>query len=79
MTRSVILRGYRFSVYNRIAAMVLHTKDVLFEREEADPFVPDVPESYQRHHPFGRVPVLSYSGFDVYNTTAITRYVNAAC
>ena len=49
-----------------------------FEVEEIDPFADDVPEHYLKRHPFGRVPVLSHNGFEVYETTAICRYVDAA-
>ena len=78
MTDRVILRGYRYSVYNRIARMVLHEKGVAYEIEEVDPFSPPLPDDYQRRHPFGRVPVLSHGDVDVYETMAITRYVDAA-
>ena len=78
MLSSVVLCGYRFSVYNRIAAMVLHEKGVAYGREEIDPFAPNVPAGYLKRHPFGRVPVLSHDGFDVYETVAIARYVDAA-
>lgn len=78
MRKPVVLRGYQFSVYNRIARMVLHEKGVTYETEEIDPFAVDLPEDYLRRHPFRRVPVLSHGAFDVYETTAIGRYVNAA-
>lgn len=78
MESSVILRGYRYSVYNRIARVVLHEKGVAYKTEEIDPFAVNVPEDYLERHPFGRVPVLSHGEFDVYETSAIARYVNAA-
>ncbi|MGK8236559.1 glutathione S-transferase N-terminal domain-containing protein, partial [Roseovarius sp. MS2] len=78
MEHSVILRGYRYSVYNRIARVVLHEKGVAYETDEIDPFAPDVSEDYLKRHPFGRVPVLSHGEFDVFETSAISRYVNAA-
>ena len=59
MLSSVVLHGYRFSVYNRIAAMVLHKKGIAYEREEVDPFAPDLPAGYRKRHPFARVPVLA--------------------
>ncbi|MCR4267036.1 glutathione S-transferase family protein [Nitratireductor sp. ZSWI3] len=74
----VILRGYQFSVYNRIARIALHEKGVAYETEEIDPFQTDVPLDHLRRHPFGRVPVLSHAGFDIYETTAICRYIEAA-
>lgn len=75
---TVLLRGYRFSVYCRIARMALEEKGVGYGLEEVDPFVPDLPEDYLRRHPFGRVPVLSHSRVDIYETVAITRYIDAA-
>lgn len=46
MPKSVILRGYRYSVYNRIARLVLHEKGVDYDIEEVDPFATDIPEDY---------------------------------
>lgn len=78
MVHSVILRGYRYSVYNRIVRVVLHEKGIAYETEEIDPFAANVSEDHLKRHPFGRVPVLSNGEFDVFETSAITRYVNAA-
>ncbi|MEP1539366.1 MAG: glutathione S-transferase family protein [Paracoccaceae bacterium] len=78
MNHSVILRGYRYSVYNRIARVALHEKGVVYTTEEIDPFTADMPKDYLMRHPFGRVPVLSNGDFDVFETSAITRYINAA-
>lgn len=78
MEHSVTLRGYRYSVYNRIARVVLHEKGVAYETDEIDPFAPNVSEDYLVRHPFGRVPVLSHGEFDVFETCAISWYVNAA-
>jgi len=78
MPNSVVLRGYRYSVYNRIARLVLHEKGVDYEIEEVDPFASDIPKDYLDRQPFRRVPVLSHGTFDVYETSAIARYVDAA-
>lgn len=78
MTQPVLLRGYRFSVYHRIARMVLAEKGVAYDIEEIDPFAQSIPQAYLRRHPFGRVPVLSHGDFDIFETVAITRYVDAA-
>ncbi|CUH98248.1 glutathione S-transferase family protein [Leisingera aquaemixtae] len=78
MATPIILRGYKYSVYNRIVRVVLHEKDVPYETEEIDPFQTMVPKNYLRRHPFGRVPVLSHGNFDVYETAAICRYIEAA-
>jgi glutathione S-transferase len=78
MTRPVLLRGYQFSVYNWIVRLALHEKGVAYEREEVDPFADSVPENYLQRHPFRLVPVLSHGDFDVYETAAIVRYIDAA-
>jgi glutathione S-transferase len=75
---SLVLHGYRFSVYNRIARLALDEKGVACERVEVNPFAPDVPASYLALHPFGRVPTLVHDGFALYETQAITRYVDRA-
>ena len=73
---TVTLTGYRYSIYTRIARMVLEEKGVTFAQIEADPFSPPLPRNHP--HPFGRVPVLSHGSFTVYETSAITRYVDLA-
>lgn len=78
MEKPVVLRGYHYSVYNRIARVALHEKSVAYHIEDIDPFEVSVPEDYVQRHPFRRVPVLSHGDFDVYETAAITRYIEAA-
>src|SRR3954454_15980870 len=73
---SLVLHGYHFSVYNRIARLTLAEKGVAYDRVEVNPFAPDVPASYLALHPFGRVPTLVHDGFALYETVAITRYID---
>jgi glutathione S-transferase len=75
---SVELHGYRYSVYLRIVAMTLTEKGVPWVHVEVDPFAETIPESYLELNPFGRVPTLVHDGFVLYETTAITRYVDEA-
>ncbi len=75
---SLILHGYRYSVYLRIARLALAEKGVTYERVEVNPFAPDVPASYLALNPFGRVPTLVHDGFVLYETAAITRYIDRA-
>ena len=75
---ALVLHGYRYSVYNRIARLALTEKGLPYERIEVNPFAPDVPESYRALHPFGRVPALMHDGFALYETGAITRYIDRA-
>lgn len=75
---SLVLHGYQYSVYNRIARLALAEKGVIYDRVEVNPFAPDVPASYLILHPFGRVPTLVHDGFALYETGAITRYIDRA-
>lgn len=72
----VILHGYRYSVYTRIARIVLAEKGITYTRIEINPFGPDIPQNYLDLHPFGRVPVLVHDDFTLYETGAITRYID---
>ncbi|MBS0527105.1 MAG: glutathione S-transferase family protein [Proteobacteria bacterium] len=74
----LVLHGYRYSVYVRIARLALAEKRVAYDRVEVNPFAPDVPASYPALHPFGRVPTLVHDGFTLYETGAITRYIDRA-
>jgi glutathione S-transferase len=73
---ALILHGYRYSVYQRIARLTLAEKGVAYEQTEVNPFAPDVPAAYLALHPFGRVPALVHDGFALYETAAITRYID---
>jgi len=75
---AVHLHNYRYSVYGRIARMALAEKGVAYEPVEINPFVEDLPASYLALNPFGRVPTLVHDGFVVFETAAITRYVDEA-
>jgi glutathione S-transferase len=77
MADPVHLHGYRYSVYNRIARLVLLSKKVEHGTVEVDPFA-ELSEDYLRLHPFGRVPVLTHGAFRLFETSAITRYVDRA-
>ncbi|HTR84734.1 MAG TPA: glutathione S-transferase family protein [Reyranella sp.] len=75
---TTVLHGYHLSVYLRIARLALAEKGVAYERVEVNPFDPDRPAAYLELHPFGRVPVLVHDGFALYETAAITRYIDRA-
>ncbi|HEX9964247.1 MAG TPA: glutathione S-transferase family protein [Allosphingosinicella sp.] len=77
MADPVRLHGYGYSVYNRIARLALLLKEVGHETVEVDPFA-ELPEAYLRLHPFGLVPVLTHGAFELFETGAITRYVDRA-
>lgn len=75
MSRSVRLIGFTHSVYTRAARIALLEKGVRFETGEHDPFRG---VGVDNPHPFGRVPVLCHGDFEVYETAAITAYIDAA-
>jgi glutathione S-transferase len=73
------LYGLERSVYTRIARLALEEKGVAYRLEEVEIFGPEgVPPAHRERHPFGRIPVLQHGGFVLYETAAITRYVDEA-
>ncbi len=75
---NVILYGYKFSVYTWIARATLAEKGVPYEYSEINPFAPTFDDAYLQLHPFKRVPVLKHDDFTLYETSAITRYIDRA-
>ncbi|NIZ02717.1 glutathione S-transferase family protein [Thalassospira lucentensis] len=73
---SVILYGYRYSVYTRIVRMALSYKEIAYRYVEMDPFSDEIAPDHSNLHPFGRVPVIRNNDFVLYETTAITRYLD---
>lgn len=75
---TVQLHGYQYSVYAWIARLAMHEKGLSYEWVEVNPFAKDVPTDYLAMHPFGRVPTLVQGDFVLFETGAITRYVDEA-
>jgi glutathione S-transferase len=76
---TVTLFGLERSVYTRIARLALAEKQVSYALNEVEIFGPDgVPPAQLARHPFGRIPALDHDGFMLYETGAITRYVDEA-
>jgi glutathione S-transferase len=75
---AVTLYGYSYSVYLRIVRMTMLEKGVAWRHVEIDPFADEIPADYLALNPFGRVPTLDHDGFVLYETTAITRYIDEA-
>lgn len=72
-----VLYGLSRSVYTRIARLALEEKGVRYTLEEIEIFGPGgVPAEYLARQPFGRIPALAHDGFTLYETGAITRYVD---
>ena len=75
---TVVVHGYRYSVYQRIVRMALAEKSIDYDQVEVDPFVDVIPADYLRLHPFGRVPTLVHDDFVLYETRAIVQYIAEA-
>ncbi len=73
---ALVLHGFRYSVYVRIARIALAEKGLTYELVEIDPFASDVSSEYLTLHPFQRVPTLVDGDFVLYETEAITRYID---
>ena len=74
-----ILFGPSYSVYVRIVKIVLAEKGVDHDRVEFDVFDrDDWPADWLERQPFGQVPAFEHDGFRLYETRAITRYVDEA-
>src|SRR3546814_3717657 len=74
-----ILFGPSYSVYVRIAKIVLAEKRVDYEQVDLDVFDRnDWPADWPQRQPFGLVPAFEHDGFRLYESRAITRYVDEA-
>jgi len=73
------LFGASYSVYLRIARLALLEKGVDFDHQEVDIFAEGGPPAdYLRLQPFGRIPAFIHGDFTLYETGAITRYIDEA-
>lgn len=73
----VILTGAYYSVYTRICQLTLHLKGVPYTLETLDVFAEDGREkARQAGHPFGKIPILRHGDLTLYETLAITRYID---
>lgn len=74
-----VLYGLSRSVYTRIARLALEEKGVRYTFEEVEIFGSvGVPAEHLARQPFGRIPAFVHDGFMLYETGAITRYVDEA-
>jgi glutathione S-transferase len=73
------LYGADYSVYVRIARMALEEKGIGYDLVPVDIFAEGGPPAwYLERHPFGRIPAFEHNGFRLFETGAITRYVDDA-
>jgi len=74
-----VVYGAGYSVYVRIVTLTLLEKGVSFDIDPIDVFADGgLPQSYLARHPFGKIPSFSHDGLDLFETTAITRYIDEA-
>lgn len=74
-----VLYGLSRSVYTRIARLALEEKGVHYTLEEVEIFEPSgAPAEHLARNPFGRIPAFAHDGLTLYETGAITRYVDEA-
>jgi glutathione S-transferase len=74
---TVIIHGPVYSTYTRTARLALEEKGVAYRLHEVDTLGGEgqKPEHLARH-PWGKVPVLEHDGFSLFETVAVTRYVD---
>lgn len=76
---SPVLFGPSYSVYVRIVKIVLAEKGVDYEQVAFDVFDrADWPDDWPQRQPFGQVPAFEHDRFRLYETRAITRYIDEA-
>jgi glutathione S-transferase len=74
-----VLFGPSYSVYVRIVKIVLTEKGIDHEHVAFDIFDrKDWPADWLERQPFGKVPALEHDDFQLYETRAITRYLDEA-
>jgi glutathione S-transferase len=74
-----VLYGLSRSVYTRIARLALEEKGVPYTLEDVEIFgSAGVQAEHRARQPFGRIPAFAHDGFTLYETGAITRYVDEA-
>jgi glutathione S-transferase len=74
-----IVYGPGYSTYARTVRLALEEKGVDYDLVEVDLIAgaTKTPEHLARQ-PFGKVPAFEHDGFELYETDAITRYIDAA-
>ncbi len=72
------LYGPAYSTYTRSARLALEEKGVDYNFVEVDFMQGPMPDEQIERHPFARVPAFEHDGFQLYEVTAIERYVDEA-
>ena len=72
-----IVFGAAYSVYVRTVRLTLQEKQESYRLQEVDAFAPGGPPvDYLARQPFGRIPAFEHDGFCLYETSAISHYVD---
>jgi glutathione S-transferase len=72
-----ILFGAAYSVYVRAVRLTLEEKGIPYRLQEVDAFAPGgAPADHLARQPFGRIPAFEHDGFGLYETSAITHYID---
>jgi glutathione S-transferase len=75
MTKPVVY-GAPYSVYVRAVRLTLEEKGVDYVLEPVDVFAREgPPKDHLQRQPFGKIPAFEHDGFALYETGAITRYI----
>ncbi|MGB3200585.1 MAG: glutathione S-transferase family protein [Nodosilinea sp.] len=76
---TLTLYGTPVSTYVRTVRLLLAETDTTYDLKEVGIFNGDnTTDAYLSKQPFGKVPVLAVDGQEIYETGAITEYLNAA-
>ena len=71
--------GAAYSVYVRTVRLALHEKGVAYDLVPVDVFAPGGPPAdHLARQPFGKIPAFEHDGFLLYETGAISRYIDEA-
>jgi glutathione S-transferase len=75
---NLILHGPAFSTYVRTVRLALAEKGVDYDLQEIDFLSAPMPAEQLARHPFGKVPAMDHDGFGLYESLAISRYIDEA-
>ncbi len=70
------LYGPAYSTYTRSVRLALEEKGVDYELVEVDFLQGPMPPEQVERHPFAKVPAFEHDGFELYEVTAIIRYID---
>ncbi len=71
-----ILYGPAYSTYTRSVRLALEEKGVDYDLVEVDFLQGPMPAEQVERHPFAKVPAFAHQGFELYEVTAIERYID---